>query len=387
MKILLAAYYFPPFAGVSGLRSAKHYKYLPEFGITPRVLTVDPRHYGKLVTGSKTTHSADFIRLPFVKLPGFTLLVKLFFPLSLLWHAFRLREDISAVYISGSPYHPFLASCPLTRWLKLPTVLDFRDSWSTRSSFDGDEKQGYLERFRRWLFRKMEAVSISYASAVVFATDVLEEEYTHVYPDQAHKFSTIYNGVDVEDIEQAQAEVLTSRQSLILTGKIQLYTPEVLQSFFTVLAELDDLVFIYVGNEAADVDRVAAEHRLSERVIALPFQEQQRALNLIAGADLAMMTNGLKNGLGTKILDYIALEKPTICFVPEGSIVSKKFADTPGIVILEAPHEVDDIRHGMQQLLAVQESPKRDHIAGFTRRNASRTLGQLLANLHPLSDS
>ena len=42
-KLLLIAYFFPPFNTVGAIRAAKFAKYLPEYGWEPIVLTANPR--------------------------------------------------------------------------------------------------------------------------------------------------------------------------------------------------------------------------------------------------------------------------------------------------------------------------------------------------------
>ena len=43
MKILFISYSFPPIGGSGVVRSLKHIKYLPQYGITPIILTCNPK--------------------------------------------------------------------------------------------------------------------------------------------------------------------------------------------------------------------------------------------------------------------------------------------------------------------------------------------------------
>ena len=43
MRVLLVSYHFPPDAEVGGVRPLQIARYLPQFGIEPWVLTVEPR--------------------------------------------------------------------------------------------------------------------------------------------------------------------------------------------------------------------------------------------------------------------------------------------------------------------------------------------------------
>ena len=115
-NVLVAAYYFPPYANVSIIRSMKFCKYLPEFGWAPLVLTVNPLFYGKNVAGEipEEIKKIKTIRIPFYTLPGFVILIKLLYPLIIILYSVYRRKHLDAVYITGSPYHPFITTVLLS---------------------------------------------------------------------------------------------------------------------------------------------------------------------------------------------------------------------------------------------------------------------------------
>ena len=383
-KVLLLAYYYPPYAGVAGQRTDKFRKYLPEFGWCPIVFSLDARYYGDRVSQSITADSSgqectdEIHRVRYLALPGSTVLMKLVHPLLALWFAGRHRRDLGAVYMSGSPFHPFLLTPLLTGVLGIATVLDFRDSWSINHGYDGTRRASLGARLREKAFQLLEGISIRFASRVVFATSRLQEEYAELFPRWRHKFSTIHNGFDPEDVASVTPQRQHPGTTLVLAGKFHMYTPEAVDALMQVLKNAPDLSFVYVGEEHAIIADAAHRRGVDSRVTSLPFQPQKRVLELTAGADIGLVTNGMVNGLGTKIFEYLALGKPAVCLVPQGSVIASEFGSTPAVLVSHPPHTAPRIRDLLQRARTMVGKPQSTDLAPFNRRNNAGELAKLL---------
>ena len=380
-KVVIWAYYFPPYAGVSGIRSAKFFKYLPHFGWNVEVLAIHPKHYRNQVSKFGTPppqsrcKTITYIAPRLARIP---ILVKLLYPIIALFISARQRKKIDAVYMSGSPFHPFLMTLVLSGVFRIPTVLDFRDSWSQNDGFDGKTSSTVLAKIRRNLFSAFERLSIRFASRVVFATSVLKDEYETAFPSLKHKYQTIRNGFDQEDFNDVVPKRSFSKNTLILAGKFYTYTPEAVGQLMSCLQNLEDVCFVYVGEEAEIIRKRATEAGVGNRVEAIPYQPYAEVLRLIAGADVALMTNGMKNGLGTKLFDYLALGKPTICMVPRDSVVSREFGHAANVLISEAPHSTQEISELLLKAFRKSTNGPVDSISEFTRSRSAQTLGHIL---------
>lgn len=380
--LLVAAYYFPPYADVSGIRVTKFCKYLPGHGWQPTVLTVDPRYYGARVVKPvpPEVHHMNIQRIPFLPLPGATLLVKLLFPLWICATAWWQRRRLAAVYLVGSPFHPFVATAVITPLLGLPSLLDFRDSWSINPMFSR-----FRHRWQRVLVRGLrgliEGIGIRHASAVAFATPGLQADYEALLPRYRGKFHTIDNGFDPADFESLVPERPCPGPTLILTGKFYFYTPEVVEGLMRVLPDFPHLYFLYVGGEAALIRRLAEAAGASAQVRVLEFQPAERMLRLIKGADYGLVTHAVRYAVGTKIFDYLALGKPVLCFVPTGSAMAASFAHIPGVVFCHPPFGEAEIRAGLRRLLARSATVDPGAVAHFSRPVATAALARLLTRI------
>jgi glycosyltransferase involved in cell wall biosynthesis len=379
-NLLIAAYYFPPYALVSSVRVTKFCKYLPQFGWKPRVLTVATDYYqGRIL--SEMPPEVDKIkidRIPFCRFPGAVAMVKLLFPVILILFALRHKQHIDGILLSGSPFHPFLSTIILRGLLGIPTILDFRDSWSPNFGYGGEQPANFLDRFKHRFFELIERISIRFASGVTFATDILLEEYRRLIPGQGHKYYTIHNGYDPEDFIAIDPRRLDNRKTIILTGQFNIYTPEVVNGLMQALKFFPLLHFIYIGSEHELISKKARKFESSNQVTTLPYSPYRKMLALVAGADYGLVTNGMVNGMGTKIFDYLALKKPTLCFVPKGSAITSHFSGVGGVVISEAPHTLASIKNGLSSVFKATSTSDDHLIHQFSRKESARTLARIL---------
>ena len=231
-KILIIAYYFPPFGGVPVQRTLKFIRYLPEYGWNPFVLTVlngydhfHPKDHSllrKIPDGVEVIRTREiniiarvvkFIRS---KVPEeFTnkivwlrkqLYNSLLFPdekncwipgaickgLRLL-----LKQDIEVIYASGYPWSAFLVGAILSKFKGIPLILDFRDAWTL------NPRPLWDNHFQRFWENKV----LLQASKVIFATNVMREGYIDRYPwIDRRKFITITNGYDSADFRHTEGK-------------------------------------------------------------------------------------------------------------------------------------------------------------------------------------
>lgn len=381
-KILVASFYFPPYADIAGTRAVKTCKYLPEYKWDPWVLTVDKRYYGEKMIASLPSdiEKIRITSLPYVPVFAAKTLASLLYPLMILFYATKYRKQVDAVCMIGSPYHPFLLTPVINKILNIPVVLDFRDSWSYNYGFDGTSRYqaGFLAKLKQKVYFFIERIAVAHASLATFATSTLKDEYSKLIPKYRNKYHTIYNGYDEDDFKNIKPVSIAAGKTILLAGKFNIYTPDAVEYFLEVLKVKESLTFIYIGNEYDIIRSLAEKIGVEKRVVTMKFQPYAQVLQFIAGADYCLLSTGLKNGMGTKIFDYLALSKPTLCLIPQGSIITQQFASTPGIVISEAPHTRERIKDSLQRLLSLDSSKADNHFKQFSRRKLTEKLAVLL---------
>jgi glycosyltransferase involved in cell wall biosynthesis len=303
-SVLLATWGFPPYTDVSALRTAKFCRFLPRFGWHPIVFTAPESAYGsrRHPEMPRELHGHEIHRFRFPVFPGSIFLAKLLFPILVVRFAWRERARLHAVYLDAGPFHPLLAVPFLARFLRVPVVIDLRDSWSMNPVVDR-AAPALLRPVLRRIRHAVEWCGIRFGARVICATSVLAEEYQRAFPGAAAKIATIPNGFDPEEFEGISPVRATSGRSLVLTGKFLFYTPEVARALMRLLREHPDLVFVYAGGEAREIRALADSEGVLEQTRIHDYLPRGEMLARIAGCDFGLATTELVNGLGTKIFD------------------------------------------------------------------------------------
>lgn len=376
-KLLLASYYFPPFNGVAWIRATKFAKYLPEFGWQVQVLTVEPTHYPESRRGVMPGEAAemDVRRIKRLPLPFGVFLGKLFYPIALLIAAWRDRQSLDAVLLCGSPFHPVLVAGLLRHLVGLPVYADFRDSWS--SDPWRKHRRGLRQQVGDWARRSMERMGLVFCDAVSFATDGLRHEYQHKHARLSSRFVTIANGVDLEDTGKVRVQADRQGNSLVLAGKFLFYTPQLGGLLLQVLAARPALRFVYLGEEYREISTLAQQAGLSDRVTTFAQLPYRDSLAHMAAADLGLVTTSNPEGLGTKLFEYLALGKPVLCCVPQGSEIHTRFSDHPGVVIRTPPYTQESLANALDELSS-RRGITIELDQQYTRRAGAARLARLL---------
>jgi hypothetical protein len=114
-----------------------------------------------------------------------------------LWLILRHRPQV--LYATGGPWTTFLVARDLSRWTRIPLVIDFRDPWAHNPATR--DRGGFLEA----LGRRQEASVVRRARRIVANTDVLRDSLIEAHgPGIAEKITVIHNSFDAADYETPQ---------------------------------------------------------------------------------------------------------------------------------------------------------------------------------------
>ncbi len=370
-KILMIAYYFPPFGGVPVQRTLKFAKYLLKYGWHPLVLTVrdgydhfhpnDPSLINKIPDEVEVVRTREIGTIARVvkllnrktkrgvnktgKKVRFTdkilKLRKLLY--NTLWFpdeknswapgAFikgaRLlaKEDISIIYVSGYPWSAFLVGTFLSMSGGVPLILDFRDAWTL------NPRKFWDNRFQRF----WECVALRQASKVIFATNAMREGYSDRYPwIEKEKIVTITNGYDNYDFKHFRLKERAEEKKLLITftGTFNDNVPPLdidqspfyfLQGLSRLLKEKDiaeNIRICFVGDFGKNNEVLVKEMGLENVVELKGHVSHDKCLQYQADADLLLLIiytcEWSKSVLTGKLFEYIGARKPILALVPEG---------------------------------------------------------------------
>lgn len=264
-KVLVISYGFPPAGGGGVLRTLKFVKYLPSFGWSPVVLTVqDPlwvMHDETLLSEVPENvrivraFSLEADRYPYVKwlspfsasrfwkrFVRFWIDVFTFaavpdqrvgwIPFAFLQALRAIEEEkINILYATGDPFSAHILGSLLKLYTGLPLVLDFRDEWIEYRAYAHPDRAPWklsLERFQ-------ESKAVALADRVVAVSEGILNNFRRRYPGLEDKLVFIPNGYDDADFREAHP---ARNHSFTITHTGGLYRDRTPLAILTALRQL-----------------------------------------------------------------------------------------------------------------------------------------------------
>lgn len=188
-KVVILSPHFPP-ATLAGVHRARHMaKYLPAYGWEPIIIRADEAHYtekldpelAKLVPQTvRQIRTSAFPATIARKFGVGDIGLRAYLPFKQVLAQVIPSERPDIVFITGSPYYPFL----LTHWIKqtfdIPVVLDLQDPWvSAEGALRPKLSKGGLSHL---LSKVLEPMAIKHARFVTSVSDRQNDEMAERYP-------------------------------------------------------------------------------------------------------------------------------------------------------------------------------------------------------------
>ena len=393
--LLLLAYAFPP-ENVSGAaRPYRFYRYLPEFGISPVVITASPQ------SGERS--DIVFVRDVPRDCPHRTwswhlerTARKLFFPgeLGLTWSRKAAAKGCklipehsrAAVLSTSPPFSTHLAALQIKRKLGIRWVADFRDPMGLSET--------PVSRLN--IYPKLESLFFNHADAIIANTDTVCTQWSARYPSYRQKFHVIWNGFDPNEIISAVPVPQRTFKHLVHVG--EMYSGRHPGSILDSIQRLTtggalasgSLRLSLIGPSSdADIPNIDVLRRLEKSGIVeyVPSQIPQDKARLIARqADaLLLLQPHTDHHVPAKLFEYIRIGRPILAFVVRGS-PTERILSRCGIVYRsiypdDPPEEVD---LKMMEFLALPSdhvSPSEWFDEQFNARRQTQTLSSIIDGL------
>ncbi|MGI5977065.1 MAG: glycosyltransferase [Candidatus Limivicinus sp.] len=321
MNILIVSPYFPPDKGIGTLRMESLAKYLLKQGCEVTVLT-----------NAKSCDSSSLLpefKYSFVNVPAEDLgYMREFIELQQLYKAaFEKLTDsksFDAAVISGGPFYSF--DVALADENRLPCVLDFRDPWC----FDYRPDKNFFNiktLLCRMLEIPMERRAVKAAAAVVTVTEGWKNKFRRLYHRQRDKFYTIANGYNDEVLDSITFPDKTEEHGFTVGafGKLFYYTEKYSRVFLSALHGMkDDIEILQVGEKEAEADRLLDESGLPENLLkSTGFLQYDEGIKELSRSDFFLIIDERKSAMGTKLYDYIYLNKPIVYVGPADTAIAR----------------------------------------------------------------
>lgn len=420
-KVLVITYYWPPSGGAGVQRWLKLCKYLPEFGVQPIVLTVDPkkasypaldeslksevahlevhrtssfeplRIYGKLV-GKKNVPTAGFSNVN--KAKWSTKLAARVRSTQFIpdprkgWNKYALPKakalieanGIDKVITTGPPHSSHLIGLALQQELGVEWTTDMRDPWTDI-----------------YYYRDLHHTAASAAKDKALELSVLKEA-DRVICANAHlknlllskdkkldsgKFHVLTNGYDPADIPENIATG-NDRFWITYTGTMSAhYAPEVLLGALAeVVKTTPNIGLRIIGTVSEEILEQAQKLGLGDHIqhiATVPHKESvawlMRASALLLVIPEVEHANSIVPG---KLFEYLGVQKTILCIGPKQGASANIIAESRAGKTFERNEKASLIAFLQELLRKEWKGPAPEAVAKFSRKTQAESLLGLL---------
>jgi len=415
-KILIITYYWPPSGGAGVQRWLKMAKYLPEFGIEPIVLTVDPNYasyplldntfiapegvevhrtqsfeplkiYAKIFGKSKVPYSGFSnvnTQSPISKLSRYVR-GNFFIPDARRgWNKYALEKarkllrenQIDIIITTGPPHSTHLIGLELKKEFKLLWYADFRDPWTDIYYYD----DLLLTEANQRRDKNLE-LEVLQKSDIVFSVcpsnqAILQEKLS---ADEKEKVILLTNGFDQDDFGDPSGAENSGILNIVYTGTIAPSYNSL--PFFEILKHVSfEWKLTFAGNMSTDIQTWFKENSLMPNLDYKGYVNHYEAIELLKKGDLLLhiVPDTEKNRMGTtgKLFEYIGARKPILNIGPqEGD--SAKFIAEVGAGKTFLRDEKAEILAFLNDIKSSQK-PFETEAKRFSRKQITQELSELL---------
>jgi glycosyltransferase involved in cell wall biosynthesis len=366
-EILIISYFYPPCTLTAAQRPAGWVKYLPQLGYKPIVITRNwdvtlskPEDQLKdagsqLYIEKSETHEVHYLpykaslrdRLFNSKNSLLKKCSKIFTFMNSIGENFSnqfipfgdfyeyaesliQKHTFTSIIITGNPFIQFRFGYLLSNKFHIPWIADYRDDWTTSEII---QPKGKFESFIHRLQQNSEQKWVGTASMITSVSPV--------YTDRISQFvkvpgETILNGFD----ELLPKIEIKDNNSFIIVYNGTLYDTQDLEGFVRVIIRCIEL-FRNKINIQIHFPGVCYDPKQESRLKALiqgyesfflltPRIPKEDVIKLQQQADLLLMlTHREKKGIpSSKLYEYLAIQKPILCFPSDQDIVTETLLNT-----------------------------------------------------------
>ncbi|HOO13555.1 MAG TPA: glycosyltransferase family 4 protein [Candidatus Marinimicrobia bacterium] len=422
-KVLFISYYWPPAGGATTTRILKFYKYLPEFGWEPIILTVENGDFPFIdpQTQKEVRPDTKIYRAKNISLHRiFSIVAKnskeMFVPFAFteknnkglkgklsrwvkynaipdtrfLWKRFAIKKglqiirenDIKLIFSSSPPQTNHCIAVELSRKTGIPCVGDLRDPWT-----DVYWLQTNSQRWK-WIHnldQKIEKRTLNSMAAIT----TIGPSLVNLFQKKVNKpVYLIYNGFEPLDVDFVPRK--NAKWTITYAGSISI--EQDIQAFCKAIEVLvqnenirEKITIQFIGNFPEFVKQKLRQYSVFEMITFLPYMPADEVKRYLVSSDVLLLFIHVTPEGGVinyKMYDYLATYKPILAYGPtQGDAAKILHRANAGRMF-----EYDNVADSANYLLSLYEKWEKgepaveidkEYVMTFSRRNLTRQLAEI----------
>ncbi len=207
----------------------------------------------------------------------------------------------------------------------LDSILDFRDLFVFEKLYKKD-KPKLLQKISKIIFYPIEKAAIKNAYKVITVTEGWAKRLQFFYPCYRDKILVIENGYDDVRLDKIQFNLKEKKNKIIIGnyGKLSYYSKKYAEELIKSLKTLNkEVSLLHVGDEELFINEKIEKYGVDkDSYHCTGFCDYEKGMLELNQSDILIVVDIRKQALGTKIYDYIYLNKPIIYIGPKKTTLS-----------------------------------------------------------------
>lgn len=397
LKFIIISYYSFPYNAISALRISHFSNFMAQKNHKIYFVKADNKYYRNLIDAKlKLDDKIEQISIA-IKPTNNPSLSRVRFTLKIAEKIKKIikKEKIDFLFFCSDPFW-YLPLGPIFKiFYNIPYIIDFRDIMYRHPIFDLHKYNKFSDMISD---KFLESLYIKYSKFIIDVTDENTDFHRKIYKNQPeNKFITIANSYDSKLInnfnksntilnnilnnESLNDEILKRKLKLAISGKFAFYGLEdvdLLLKLENINIELAKKIeIIAIGRD----NPIFKEKAKNARFLTFTFHNQMSqldAFNILKDSDILLLNNNQKTALGTKIFDYIGLNKPIFAFVEKDYAIWKLLQKFENAFIIQ---NEDDLVKALNEVLNKNIrylTKNEDLINNYSRDNQYAKLEKIL---------
>lgn len=302
------------------------------------------------------------------------------------------KQEFDVALISGGPFYQFKASS-LLKQKGIPFIVDYRDLHI--SSPEKRKRKGLLNKIKFGISYPVrffqEYNCIRRANVITVVAPEMRENISTYFHISKEKIQVAYNGFDDAvlrniDIKKSDNQVLT----IGYFGKLMYYNRDLTAMLFEAIDKINNdglkVKLLHIGPANDSVYEFFELHQIkgNQWYKCLGQKEYRKGIELLSTCDAYALEYAYPEGPGTKVFDYIFLNKPIIGVLKPGISLEKLLAKFDNAFIC---HSVEEINTALQTLLAgdvkvlIDSQDSQSVIYDYSRSKQNKHFEELMENI------
>lgn len=231
-------------------------------------------------------------------------------------------------------------------WTKynVPYIVDYRDPWLfEKTTIKPKGILKYKLLLHDYLYQPVEKRVIKNAAKIISVTKQCQEDLIVRYGINSSKCKVIYNGY--EDVPMGKGEINQDEYIVGIAGKFATYNLNAAENFLNACRNVKNtkpIKVLHIGKK-----ELMLEEKYSDIYFNVGEKSHQETMDELVKANALLVSYAHISGLGTKVFDYIAINKPIIYAGIVPSELSGFIGQFENSYICMSEAEVEDALYGL----------------------------------------